>query len=131
MSARHVIVDALDDLGERDKLSYDQRNRSEMAYPPSVVDERLQNLRRGRWGYRLAFGFIVGIIVAVGLGYQFDWAITEYAVGLLMMLLPTGGITIRRLVYESKAEQLYDLLRELEGGSVRETADRGPELETA
>ena len=45
---RPALVSALDDLGERDALTYDQRTAAEMPYPSSVVDERLEALQRRR-----------------------------------------------------------------------------------
>ena len=108
---RQAIVEALDDLGERDALTYDQRTAADDPYPPSVVEERLTALQRRRWGAWAALG-LSGVLVAVAyLGSGLDWAITEVVMAFLIVAVPLTAYGIRTLVYCGKAEQLYALLR--------------------
>lgn len=104
-----AIVEALDDLGERDALTYVQRTAADDPYPPSVVEERLAALQRRRWGAWAALG-LSGVLVAVTyLGSGLDWTITEVVMAFLIVAVPLTGYGIRTLVYCGKAEQLYAL----------------------
>jgi hypothetical protein len=112
--SRDAIVKALDDLGERDGLSYAERTSGEAPYPPSFVADRLKTLRRDLWWTkRFIFGLIIFVGIAAWLGMEGGWGRPVFAyVGLLLVpQIPT----ISRLVRDAKAEQLYSLLHQLEG----------------
>jgi hypothetical protein len=111
---RQAIVEALDDLGERDTLTYEQRTAAEMPYPPSVVDERRVALRRRRWGAWGALGLSALVVTVVYLSNGFDWAITEVATAFLIATVPLVAHGTRALVHCGKAEQLYTLLRRVD-----------------
>ena len=121
---RPTLVSALDDLGERDALTYDQRTTAEMPYPSPVVDERLEALRRRRW---VAWGLLglSGALVAVAhLGSGLGWAITEAATAFLIMTIPLAAHGTRTLVYCGKAEQLYALLYRVDKAPAAAEPDR-------
>ncbi|WP_158705075.1 hypothetical protein [Salinibacter altiplanensis] len=129
---RRSIVDALDELGERNSLSYAQRTASDDPYsPPSVVAERLESLRRDR---QLAWGMLglAGVAVAfVCLGILFRWPV-EFAVGFLLLGAPalTGG-GIHKLSYGDRAEQLYEVLRRIDDVPETETVPQSSVVEVA
>lgn len=115
-SARSAIVEALDDLGERDALSYDERTSWDQPYPPSFVAERLEALRRDEWWTkRLLFGTFGGVAIALWTGLWLDWPLFVLAQAPLL-IIPQFPI-INMLVRRSKAQELYALLHRLEGPS--------------
>lgn len=113
--ARQVVVDA---LGERDKLSYEQRTAADEPYPPSVVEERLETFRRSQRILRVLLVSVVAVVVLLLVGADFGWTLPSSLVGveLLPLLVPVvvGGY---HLVREAKAEQLYVVLSRLDEAS--------------
>ena len=109
--ARQVIVDALDELGERDTLSYEQRTAADEPYPPSVVEERLKTLRRSQRILRVFLGVVAGLVTLLLAGSNVGWTLPRSLVGFeLLPLVPPILLAVYKLVEEGKAEQLYALL---------------------
>ena len=109
--ARQVIVDALDELGERDTLSYEQRTAADEPYPPSVVEERLKTLRRSQRILRVFLGVVAGLVTLLLAGADVGWTLPRSLVGFeLLPLVPPILLAVYKLVEEGKAEQLYALL---------------------
>ena len=112
--AREPIVDALNDLGEYDRLTYEQRTSWDAPYPPSFVTDRLETLRRDLWWTkRLIFGLIIFAGIAAWLGMELGWGTSVFAYGIGLLLVPQLP-TISRLIRDAKAEQLYTLLHQLD-----------------
>lgn len=128
---QQAIVDALDELGERDRLSYAQRTASDEPYPPPVVAERLETIRRGRWTAWAGLGLTGLIALLVALGVLFSWGVTDFLAGVLPGVLVVGWVSIRQLLYYGKAEQLYVLLRGWEGHGKSPTVSPSPVAEVA
>lgn len=120
---RTAIVEALNDLGEYDRLSYEQRTSWDEPYPPSFVSDRLETVRRVQWWLWLILGVAIAGAALVFVGVQLGWAGTDFASGLMMMGLPAAGIGIRWLVHNSKVEQLYALLHQLNDASETPSED--------
>ncbi len=114
-ATRSVIVDALDELGERNKLTYAQRTASDEPYPSSVVADRLESLRRSQRILRILL-VILGVAVTLLLGgADVGWTLPGWLVGFeLLPLLPPVVFAVYKLAEEAKAEQLYALLARLE-----------------
>lgn len=131
--SRQAIVDSLDALGERDRLTYDQRNagNADAPYPPTVVDQRLTALRRRRWIACTLFGLSALIVAVTCLGVPFDWSITEFVAGLLLATVPMVGHGVRLLVYCRQAETLYRLLRTTDEGAAAHAGSAPVEVSTA
>ena len=109
--ARQVIIDALDELGERDTLSYEQRTAADEPYPPSVVEERLKTLRRSQRILRVFLGVVAGLVTLLLAGADVGWTLPRSLVGFeLLPLVPPILLAVYKLVEEGKAEQLYALL---------------------
>ena len=109
--ARQVVVDALDELGERDTLSYEQRTAADEPYPPSVVEERLKTLRRSQRILRVFLGVVAGLVTLLLAGADVGWTFPRSLVGFeLLPLVPPILLAVYKLVEEGKAEQLYALL---------------------
>ena len=109
--ARQVVVDALDELGERDTLSYEQRTAADEPYPPSVVEERLKTLRRSQRILRVFLGVVAGFVTLLLAGVDVGWTLPRSLVGFeLLPLVPPILLAVYKLVEEGKAEQLYALL---------------------
>ena len=109
--ARQVVVDALDELGERDTLSYEQRTAADEPYPPSVVEERLKTLRRSQRILRVFLGVVAGLVTLLLAGSNVGWTLPRSLVGFeLLPLVPPILLAVYKLVEEGKAEQLYALL---------------------
>jgi hypothetical protein len=109
--ARQVVVDALDELGERDTLSYEQRTAADEPYPPSVVEERLKTLRRSQRILRVFLGVVAGLVTLLLAGADVGWTLPRSLVGFeLLPLVPPIFLAVYKLVEEGKAEQLYALL---------------------
>ena len=109
--ARQVVVDALDELGERDTLSYEQRTAADEPYPPSVVEERLKTLRRSQRILRVFLGVVAGLVTLLLVGADVGWTLPRSLVGFeLLPLVPPIFLAVYKLVEEGKAEQLYALL---------------------
>jgi hypothetical protein len=109
--ARQVVVDALDELGERDTLSYEQRTAADEPYPPSVVEERLKTLRRSQRILRVFLGVVAGLVTLLLAGADVGWTLPRSLVGFeLLPLVPPILLAVYKLVEEGKAEQLYALL---------------------
>ena len=109
--ARQVVVDALDELGERDTLSYEQRTAADEPYPPSVVEERLKTLRRSQRILRVFLGVVAGLVTLLLAGVDVGWTLPRSLVGFeLLPLVPPILLAVYKLVEEGKAEQLYALL---------------------
>ena len=109
--ARQVVVDALDELGERDTLSYEQRTAADEPYPPSVVEERLKTLRRSQRILRVFLGVMAGLVTLLLAGADVGWTLPRSLVGFeLLPLVPPILLAVYKLVEEGKAEQLYALL---------------------
>lgn len=114
---RQVVIDALDDLGERDRLSYTERTSWEEPYPPSFVEERLETLRRDlRWTRRLIVGLFIFVGIASWVGMEFGWGTLWLKYGIPGLLIPQLP-TVYMLIRNGKAEALYALLREFDGQS--------------
>ena len=79
--ARQVIVDALDELGERDTLSYEQRTAADEPYPPSVVEERLKTFRRSQRILRVFLGVVAGLVTLLLAGSNVGWTLPRSLVG--------------------------------------------------
>lgn len=117
--ARQLVVDALDEFGERDKLSYGQRTAAaDDPYPPSVVEERLETLRRSLRVLRILLGSMVVGAALLLVGADVGWTLPRSLVGveLLPLLVPVvvGGY---QFVREAKAKQLYVVLSRLDEAS--------------
>ena len=109
--ARQVVVDALDELGERDTFSYEQRTAADEPYPPSVVEERLKTLRRSQRILRVFLGVVAGLVTLLLAGADVGWTLPRSLVGFeLLPLVPPIFLAVYKLVEEGKAEQLYALL---------------------
>ena len=109
--ARQVVVDALDELGERDTLSYEQRTAADEPYPPSVVEKRLKTLRRSQRILRVFLGVVAGLVTLLLAGADVGWTLPRSLVGFeLLPLVPLILLAVYKLVEEGKAEQLYALL---------------------
>ena len=109
--ARQVVVDALDELGERDTLSYEQRTAADEPYPPSVVEERLKTLRRSQRILRVFLGVVAGLVTLLLAGADVGWTLPRSLVGFeLLPLVPPILLAVYKLIEEGKAEQLYALL---------------------
>ena len=109
--ARQVVVDALDELGERDTLSYEQRTAADEPYPPSVVEERLKTLRRSQRILRVFLGVVAGLVTLLLAGADVGWNVPRSLVGFeLLPLVPPILLAVYKLIEEGKAEQLYALL---------------------
>ena len=109
--ARQVVVDALDELGERDTLSYEQRTAADEPYPPPVVEERLKTLRRSQRILRVFLGVVAGLVTLLLAGADVGWPLLRSLVGFeLLPLVPPILLAVYKLVEEGKAEQLYALL---------------------
>lgn len=130
-STRQVVVDALDELGEQDRLSYAQRTASDEPYPPSVVEERLEAIRRGLWEAWGGVGLTGLIALLVTLGVFLNWGMTDFLAGVLPGMLVVGGISVRRLRYYAKAEQLYGLLPGWEDETETKVVSESPVAEVA
>lgn len=111
---RRIVVEALDDLDERGRLSEEKHTSGDEPYPPSFVEDRLEVLRRNLWWTkRFLSGLIIVVGVAAWVGMEIGWGRSVFAyVGLLLVpQIPT----IPRLIRDAKAEQLYSLLHRVEG----------------
>ena len=109
--ARQVVVDALDELGERDTLSYEQRTAADEPYPPPVVEERLKTLRRSQRILRVFLGVVAGLVTLLLAGADVGWTLPRSLVGFeLLPLVPPILLAVYKLIEEGKAEQLYALL---------------------
>lgn len=128
---RSAIVDALDELGERDRLSYAQRTASDEPYPPSVVEERLEEIRRGQWTAWGGIGLTGLIVLLVTPGVLLSWGGMGFLAGVLPGLLVVGWISVRRLLYHGKAEQLYALLSKQESETEPNVVSESPPMEVA
>lgn len=116
-NVRTAIVEALDELGERSALSYAERTSWDEPYPPSFVEERLDDLRRDEWWTkRLLFGILGGVAVAVWVGVWLQWPLSTLVHGVPLLIIPQFPV-INLLIRRSKSEQLYALLHQLEGTS--------------
>lgn len=113
MSARRLIASALDELGERDRLSYDERSGWDDPYPLSFAEDRLGSLRRDQWWTKR---LLSGILIAAGLLAAFGtWLGWSTFLGILIPLLLIPQIpTISTLVRNGRARQLYELLVQIE-----------------
>lgn len=128
---RQVVVNALDELGERDRLSYAQRTASNEPYPPSVAEERLEEIRRGQrtaWG---GIGLTSLIVLLVTPGVLLSWGVMDFWAGVLPGLLVVGWISVRKLLYYGKAEQLYALLCKQESETEPNVVSESPPMEVA
>lgn len=113
MSARRLIASALDELGERDRLSYDERSGWDDPYPQSFAEDRLESLRRDQWWTkRLLSGILIAAGLLAALGTWLGWSTF---LGILVPLLLIPQIpTISTLVRNGRARQLYELLVQIE-----------------
>lgn len=124
---RSAIVEALNDLGEYDRLTYEQRTSWDKPYPSEFVANRLEVLRRDQlWLWAFLTVMLAGIALVFA-GIQLDWPGMDFATGFMFMVLPAAGIGIRRLVHNAKVEQPYALLHQLDDAP--ESAD-APSAET-
>lgn len=118
-ATRAILVDALDDLNEGEKIAdVWLEDADESSYPPTAVHERS---RRIQWRLRLrrVFTVLFMLLVAVvgGMGTA-DWSVP----GFLFALLFGGGAAFviasaftRPWVDEQiRALQLYDLLKQID-----------------
>lgn len=118
----------LNEVGERDWLSYAQQTASDEPYPPSVMEERLEEIRRGQWE---AWGGI-RLTGLIALGVFLGWGMTDILAGVLPGVLVVGWWgSIRRLLYYGRAEQLYVLLRGREGEPEIQMTSESPVTEVA
>lgn len=116
---RDAIVDALDDLGEREKISSAWLEEDDEPYPPKVVHERSKRLRwRLQWRRKGVFVLMLLVGVTGGLGTA-EWTIPDVLFGFLAGF--GGGFAVASLFTDPWAEnqvralQLYDLLEQLDG----------------
>lgn len=128
---RAIIVDALDELNEEEKIADVWReDADEPSYPPTAVYERS---RRIQWRLRLrrVFTLLFMLLVAVigGLGTA-DWSIPGF---LYAFLFGGGAAFVAASVFtrpwadnQIRALQLYDLLTQIDDDSApsSSTADR-------
>jgi len=113
-SCRPALVEALDDLGEGDQLSYAQRTAADIPYPPSVVEERLATLQRQRsWLWGVLAVAAVGTIGGATISWL-DWEVSSFLIGLLPGAVAAASIAVQRLVYTEKAVQLYAVLHQVD-----------------
>lgn len=120
--ARQALVDALDDLGERDRLSYAERTSWDEPYPPAFGAERLEALRRDQWWTkRLVFGILGGASIVLALGTWLGWPRSVLVSAIPFLVVPQLP-TIHNLIRNGKAKQLYALLHQLEGEPTTESA---------
>lgn len=111
---RTVVVDALDDLGERSRVSYAERTSWDEPYPPSFVADQLEDLRWDVWWTRrLLFGIwaIATLALSVGTGLGLSRSILVPAI--LFLVLPQFG-PVLTLIRKGKAEELYALLLQID-----------------
>ncbi|PQJ35604.1 hypothetical protein BSZ35_14235 [Salinibacter sp. 10B] len=112
--ARDSIVEALNDLGEYDRLTYEQRTSWDEPYPSSFVTDRLEILRRDQWWLWALLTVMIAAVALLIASVQLGWAGLDFASGFMFMVLPGAGIGIRRLVHNAKLEQLYALLHQFD-----------------
>lgn len=117
--ARDAIVDALDDLGEREQLSSAWLNADEeQPYPPEAVRQRSRRLRwRLQWWRRTFMVLMLLVAVTGGLGIA-GWTIPGFLFG---SLFGFGGAFVVVSLFKSpwteprvRALQLYDLLKQID-----------------
>jgi hypothetical protein len=119
--SRDAIVNALDDLGEREKLAEAWTKDADPPYPNEAARNRSKRLRWGlRW--RRAGFFVLMLLVGLtgGLGIT-GWTIPGALSG---FLLGFGGMFIVVSLFKDpwaedhvRALQLYDLLKQLDNPS--------------
>jgi len=119
--SRDAIVNALDDLGEREKLAEAWTKDADPPYPNEAARNRSKRLRWGlRW--RRAGFFVLMLLVGLtgGLGIT-GWTIPGALSG---FLLGFGGMFIVVSLFKDpwaedhvRALQLYDLLKQFDNPS--------------
>lgn len=116
--SRQDIVEALDELGEREQLASAWVEKSDEAYPPEAVRQRAKRLR---WRLQWRRGGFVLLMVLMGAtgglgiaGWAFpgvlSGALFGVGVGAALGSMFTGLLAEKQI----RALQLYDLLREID-----------------
>lgn len=112
--ARSAIVEALDELGERSRISYDERTSWDEPYPPSFVADQLEDPRRDVWWTkRLVFGIwgVAALALSVGTGLGLSQSFVAPAI--LLLVLPQFG-PILTLIRKGTVEELYAPLHQVD-----------------
>jgi len=118
---RDALVRALDDLGEREQISSAWlEDGNDPSYPPKAVHERSQRIRE-RLQFRRGAFLVLMLLVGVtgGLG-TVEWAIpgalTGFLVGFGAVFVVASLFTDPWAEDQVRALQLYDLLKQIDGG---------------
>ena len=128
---RSAIVDALDELGEREHISSAWVEAGTEPYPPSVVKERVEESRRGQWTAWGGIGLTGFIVLLATPGVLLSWGGMSPLAGALPGLLVVGWVSIQKLLYLGKAEQLYALLHNQESETEPKVVSESPPVEVA
>lgn len=116
---RETIVQALDDLGEREKIADLWIEDADRRYPPKAVRQRSRRLRwQVQWGWRTFALFMLLVAITGGFGSA-GWTIPGVLFG---VLLGFGGIIVVLVPFtgpwwaeQVRALQLYDFLKQMDG----------------
>lgn len=116
-----AIVQALDDLSEREQFSSAWLEENDDPYPPKAVHERSQRLReRLQWrrGAFIVLMTLVGITGGLGTaGWTIPGALSGFLLGFGSAFVVASLFTDPWAEDQIRALQLYDLLRELDDPS--------------
>jgi hypothetical protein len=116
---RDAVVQALDDLGEREHISSAWREENDAPYPPKAVHERSQRLReRLQWRRRafIVLMALVGITGGLGTaGWTIPGALTGFLSGFGSAFVVVSLFTDPWAEGRMRALQLYDVLKQIDG----------------
>jgi len=116
---RKVLVRALDDLGEREKIEDAWAGNANNPYPPEAVRKRSKRLRWYVRGRRIGVLLLALLVLVTG---AMDWSIPgDILLGLGAGLLPASLLALSGVenlpADHIRALQLYDLLKQVDGDS--------------
>ncbi len=116
---RDAIVDALDDLGERDQMSSAWVEEDDAPYPPKAVHERSKRLlERLHWrrGAFIVLMLLVGLTGGLGIaGWTIPGGLTAFLFGFGSTFVVASLFTDPWAEDQVRALQLYDLLKQIDG----------------
>jgi hypothetical protein len=128
---RRDIVDALDDLNEREEISSAWVEDGGVPYPPKALQERSKRLQERlqlRRGAFILLMFLVGITGGLGIvGWTIPGALPGFLAGFGGVFVVASLFTDPWAEDQVRALQLYDLLRQLDGDA--ETVSDPPTAE--
>ena len=121
-ATRTLVVDALDDLGERERIDDAWRADSdERPYPPKAVRQRSRRLRwrvRGRRIGLLALSLLMAGTGGLGMaGVSLPGVLFGLLLGVGVGVLGASLFAAPRAEAQVRALPLYDLLKQIDGVS--------------